>query len=78
MCDSCGFFSEISDSVLRSDFAEDLTSDLSCIGLPNITGMVIFTKDVPGLQRNGSDSTCFEDLLTRNHCIHMTMTLNST
>ncbi|XP_018537954.1 dynein heavy chain domain-containing protein 1 [Lates calcarifer] len=38
MCDTCGFFQEISNSVLNSDFARDLTSDLSRIEHPPITG----------------------------------------
>ncbi|XP_056223855.1 dynein heavy chain domain-containing protein 1 [Seriola aureovittata] len=38
MCDTCGFFLEISNNVLNSDFAQDLTSGLSCIEHPTITG----------------------------------------
>ncbi|XP_040002556.1 dynein heavy chain domain-containing protein 1 isoform X2 [Xiphias gladius] len=38
MCDTCGFFLEISSNGLSSDFAQDLTPDLSCIEHPSITG----------------------------------------
>nr|XP_020441880.1 dynein heavy chain domain-containing protein 1-like [Monopterus albus] len=38
MCDTCGFFLEINNNVLSSEFAQDLTSDLSCIKHPLITG----------------------------------------
>lgn len=41
MCDTCGFFLEISNSVLTSDFAQDFTSDLTFIEPPTITGMAI-------------------------------------
>ncbi|XP_044043043.1 dynein heavy chain domain-containing protein 1 isoform X2 [Siniperca chuatsi] len=37
MCDTCGFFLEISNSVFSSDFAQDSTSDFSCIEHPTIT-----------------------------------------
>lgn len=39
MCDSSGFFMEISNNMLGCDFADDVTSDLS--GQPVITGMTI-------------------------------------
>ncbi|XP_026158699.1 dynein heavy chain domain-containing protein 1 isoform X2 [Mastacembelus armatus] len=38
MCDICGFFREISNTVLSSEFAEGLTFDLSSIDHPIITG----------------------------------------
>ncbi|XP_071359544.1 dynein heavy chain domain-containing protein 1 isoform X2 [Trachinotus anak] len=38
MCDTCGMFLENSNSVLSSDFAQRLTSDLRCIEGPTITG----------------------------------------
>ncbi|XP_032390213.1 dynein heavy chain domain-containing protein 1 [Etheostoma spectabile] len=38
MCDTCGFFMEISNSVLTSDSAQDLTSAFSCIEHSTITG----------------------------------------
>ncbi|XP_031144859.1 dynein heavy chain domain-containing protein 1 [Sander lucioperca] len=38
MCDTCGFFLEISNSVVTSDSAQDLTSAFSCIEHSTITG----------------------------------------
>ncbi|XP_040891858.1 dynein heavy chain domain-containing protein 1 [Toxotes jaculatrix] len=38
MCDTCGFFLDISNINLSSDFAQDLPSDLSCIEYPSVTG----------------------------------------
>ncbi|XP_035515196.1 dynein heavy chain domain-containing protein 1-like [Morone saxatilis] len=38
MCDTCGLFLEITNNVFSSDFAQDLTSDFSCIEPPNVAG----------------------------------------
>nr|XP_043885125.1 dynein heavy chain domain-containing protein 1 [Solea senegalensis] len=38
MCESCGFFLEISSNTMSCDVAQDLMSDLSCVELPIIPG----------------------------------------
>ncbi|XP_070834922.1 dynein heavy chain domain-containing protein 1 [Chaetodon trifascialis] len=38
MCDTCGFFQENHSSVFSPGFAQDLTSDFTCIEHPEVTG----------------------------------------